>query len=147
MARNNESLIQQEILSWLKRDQYAYLATVDKKQPKVRPVVLFNVQDRFFIVTFSGDAKVQQINSNREVEICTPISDSGDTGYIRLAGTAVIVTKPDDKQNAIDFCYFFDEYFSGSDDPDFTLIEFFPVDAELLRPGETFSQSCQLRRY
>ncbi|MDD2332523.1 MAG: pyridoxamine 5'-phosphate oxidase family protein [Candidatus Cloacimonetes bacterium] len=147
MARTNESLLQQEMLSWIKRDQYAYLATLDKKQPRVRPIVLFYVLDRYFIITFSGDSKVQQIVSNSAVEVCVPISEDGQTGYLRMSGNAKLCTRIEDKRDAAEFCYFFDEYFRGIDDPDFTLIEVFPGEAEYLRPGETYSQSCQLRRY
>ncbi|PKN78917.1 MAG: hypothetical protein CVU48_06905 [Candidatus Cloacimonetes bacterium HGW-Cloacimonetes-1] len=147
MSRTNESSLQLEIMSWIKRDQYAYLATADKKQPHVRPVVLFMVEDSYHIVTFSGDSKVQQINNNKQVEICIPISEDSQNGYIRLIGLAHIVTKADEKRDATEYCYFFDEYFRGFDDPDFTLISFDPTEAEYLRPGETYSQSCQLKRY
>lgn len=147
MARTNESSLQQEIMSWISRNQYAYLATCDKKQARVRPIVLFWVNDSYSIVTFSGDSKVQQIASNKEVEICIPITDEGQTGYIRLGGIARIETSAAAKREAAEFCYFFDEYFRGFDDPDFCLISFDPSDAEYLRPGETFSQSCQLKRY
>lgn len=147
MARTNESSLQQEIMSWISRNQYAYLATVDKKQARVRPIVLFSVDDHYNIVTFSGDSKVQQINANKYVEICIPITDSGQTGYIRLSGIAKIETSQNAKRDAAEYCYFFDEYFGGIDDPDFTLIDFDPSEAEFLRPGETFSQTCQLKRY
>jgi len=147
MARTSESALQQEIMSWIGQNQYVYLATLDKKQPKVRPVVLFIHDDRYFIVTFSGDAKVGQIAANKWVEICVPITETGHTGYIRLGGTAWIVKKAALKADASERCFFFDEYFSGYDDPDYTLIEFDADSAELLRPGERFSQSCNLRRY
>ncbi len=147
MARTNESSLQQEILSWISRNQYAYLATVDKKQPRVRPVVLFWVEDRYSIVTFSGDSKVQQIAGNKEVEICIPIAYAGQTGYVRLSGIAKIEPSATAKREATEYCYFFDEYFRGFDDPDFTLISFDPAEAEFLRPGETYSQTCQLKRY
>lgn len=147
MARTNESALQQEIMSWIRRNQYAYLATVDKKQARVRPIVLFWVEDRFTMVTFSGDSKVQQIAGNKFVELCVPITSEGQTGYIRLSGIAKIEVSPAAKREAIEYCYFFDEYFQGIDDPDFTLVSFDPEWAEFLRPGETYNQSCQLKRY
>ncbi len=147
MARTNESSLQQEIMSWISRNQYAYLGTVDKKQPRVRPIVLFWVDDRFSMITFSGDSKVQQINGNKYIELCVPIMDSGQTGYIRLAGVAKVENSMNAKREAAEYCYFFDEYFRGIDDPSFTLISFDPEEAELLRPGENFSQFCQLKRY
>jgi general stress protein 26 len=147
MARFSESALQQEILSWIKQNQYAYLATVDKKQARVRPLVMFQVEDRYYFVTFSGDSKVGQIAENKWVEVCVPLTDDGHTGYIRLSGTAIIIKNESTKAEATDWCYFFDEYFHGSDDPDFTLIEFYPDYAEFMRPGESSSQSCPLKRY
>ena len=91
MARTSESALQQEILSWIRQNQYVYLATVDKRQPYVRPMVLIVFDDRYFFVTFSGDAKVHQIANNKWVEVCVPLYESGNTGYIRLTGVAHIV--------------------------------------------------------
>lgn len=147
MARTNESALQAEALAWLGQNQYAYLATVDKKQPRVRPIVLFSYNDGYWIITFSGDSKVSQISGNRWVEICVPLSDEGHTGYLRLSGTARIVNSDAEKAEAAEQCYFFDQYFSGYDDPDFSLISFDATEVEYLRPGETYSQSFHLKRY
>ncbi|MDZ4121274.1 MAG: pyridoxamine 5'-phosphate oxidase family protein [Candidatus Cloacimonadaceae bacterium] len=147
MAKTNESALQAEIQSWIKRFQYSYLATIDKNRARVRPVVLFWVDDRYSIITFSGDAKVQQIAANKNIEICIPIREDESTGYIRFLGTAKISTNMAEKSEAAEYCYFFDEYFRGVDDPDFTLIFFDPSEAEFLRPGETYCQSCILKRY
>ena len=147
MSRTSESALQQEILSWIRQNQYVYLATVDKRQPHVRPMVMFVFDDRFFFVTFTGDAKVNQIANNKWVEVCVPLHESGNTGYIRLTGVAHIVKNPALKAEAAEQCFFFDEYFRGYDDPDHTLIEFMPETAEYLRPGERYSQTCNLKRY
>jgi general stress protein 26 len=147
MAKTNESALQQELLAWIRQNQYVYLATSDKNQARVRPVVLFLHEERYFFATFSGDSKVAQIQSNKNVEICIPLTEDGQTGYIRLRGFASIVNNAALKADASERCFFFDQYFSGYDDPDYTLIEFDPDYAEYLRPGETFSQGCNLKRY
>jgi general stress protein 26 len=147
MARTNESQLQQELMAWIRQNQYVYLATSDKKQARVRPVVLFLYDERYFFATFSSDSKVAQIQNNKLVEICIPLTEDGHTGYIRLSGSAKIVTNAALKAEASERCFFFDQYFSGYDDPDYTLIEFDPELADYLRPGETYSQSCHLRRY
>lgn len=147
MAKTSESALQQELMAWLKQNQYAYLATLDKKTARVRPIVLFIFDERYYIVTFSGDSKVGQISANKGIEICVPITEDGQTGYVRLSGIAWLVKDSGTKAEAAERCYFFDEYFSGYDDPDYSLIQFDPDSAEYLRPGETYSQSCQLKRY
>ncbi|MCB5234665.1 MAG: pyridoxamine 5'-phosphate oxidase family protein [Candidatus Cloacimonetes bacterium] len=145
MARPKESALQQEILTWIRQNQYVYLATCDGKQPRVRPVVLFLHEGKYFFATFSNDSKVAQIKNNRLVEINVPLSEDGHTGYIRLSGSVKIVNNAVLKADASEHCFFFDQYFHGYDDPDYTLIEFEPEFAEYLRPGESYRQSCNLR--
>lgn len=118
-----------------------------KNHARVRPIVLFIHNERYFFATFTGDSKVQQIQNNKHVEVCIPLTEEGHTGYIRLRGMASIVNNAALKAEASERCYFFDQYFSGYDDPDYTLIEFDPDLAEYLRPGEAFSQGCNLKRY
>ncbi len=147
MARTSESALQQEMLSWIKQNQYVYLATSDKNRPHVRPVVMFLYEERYFVATFSGDSKVNQISNNKLVEVCIPLLEDGHTGYLRLSGHASIVHNAALKAEASERCFFFDEYFSGYDDPDYTLIELDFDYAEYLRPGERNSQGCNLKRY
>ena len=130
MARINESQLQQEIMAWIGQNQYVYLATCDKKQPRVRPVVMFTHDERYFFATFSGDSKVAQIRNNKFIEMCLPLTEDGQTGYIRLSGMASIVNNAALKAEASERCFFFDQYFHGYDDPDYTLIEFDPDYAE-----------------
>lgn len=70
MARVSDSELMQEMLTWIRQNQYVYLATVDKNQPRVRPIVMFEYDERYFFTTYSGDAKVGQISSNKRVEVC-----------------------------------------------------------------------------
>jgi len=145
MAKINASQLQQEIMAWLTQNQNVYLATCDKQHPRVRPMVLFISEERYFFATFSGDAKVAQIQNNKFVEVCIPLTEDGHTGYIRLSGIAKIVKDAALKAEASERCFFFDQFFSGYDDPDYTLIEFEPDYAEYLRPGENHSQSINLK--
>lgn len=147
MAKNNDSALQSEVMSYIRRYQYAYLSTCDKNQPRVRPVALFYVDGSFWVVTFKGDAKVAQIRNNKLIEVCFPIREEGNTGYIRATGTARIDNDSYNRQEASEFCYFFEEYFSGVDDPNFTLLEIQLDEFEFMRPGETFSQNFTLRKY
>ncbi len=144
MAKSNESQIKNEIYSLLRENQESYLATSVNDQPYVRPLILFYAYNRFWYISFKKDAKTAQIRSNKKIEVCIPLHESGNTGFIRAQGTAKIVNDQNLKAEAIDFCYFFDEYFDGVDDPDYLLIELFFDQMQLMRPGETYSVKVNL---
>ncbi len=50
------------------------------------------------------------------------------------------------KLKYLSVAFFFDDYFSGYDDPDYTLIELDFDYAEYTDP-ESYSQGCNLKRY
>ncbi len=144
MAKNNESQIKNEIFSLLRENQVSYLATCVNDQPYVRPLILFYAYGRFWYVSFKNDPKTAQINANKNVEVCIPLHESGNTGFIRAQGTAKIIKDNNLKADAIDFCYFFDDYFDGADDPDYLLIEIVFHQMSLMRPGETYTSKISL---
>jgi general stress protein 26 len=137
MGRKAEQLTVNDIYSFIGDNQYVYFATTLDNQPKIRPMVLFYIRGRFFFVTFKSDAKIAQVRSNKLCEVLLPLKDEIDNnGYIRMTGTAKICDDVDMKQDAEYFCYFFDQYFDGADDPDFCLIELFFDSFEYMKPGD-----------
>jgi general stress protein 26 len=56
-----------------------------------------------------------------------------------MTGTAKINNDANDKDEAQYFCYFFDNMYDGSDDPDFTLVELDFETYEFFRPGYNHS--------
>ncbi|HPY95622.1 MAG TPA: pyridoxamine 5'-phosphate oxidase family protein [Candidatus Cloacimonadota bacterium] len=144
MARNTESKLKNEMFSLIRENQESYLATSLNNQPYVRPLILFYAWGRFWYISLKNEAKTAQIQSNKRIEVCIPLRESGNTGYIRAIGSAKIVNDPNLKYDAIDFCYFFDEYFDGADDPNYILIELFFEQMELMRPGDSYSEKINL---
>ncbi len=144
MGKNNDSQIKQEIFSLIHENQYCYFSTSLNNQPFLRPMVLFYAYSRFWIVTFKKDAKIQQVQTNNKIEICIPLHETGNTGFIRAQGIAKIIKDNNIKREAIDFCYFFDDYFEGIDDPDYMLIELIFDQMQLMRPGESYSTKLSL---
>lgn len=144
MARNYDSQIRQEVFSHFSQSQYVYLATMDKKTARVRPMTLFYVDHRFWMVTFHSDAKLNQIHVNKGIEICYPLLVEGNQGYIRAKGTVKVVHDANLRNEAALFCYFFDDYFDGADDPEFILLEYEFDEIEYMRPGESDAQSFKI---
>jgi general stress protein 26 len=101
---------------------------------------LFFNKGKFYFVTFTNDSKVAQIRQNKLCEVLLPIKDEvGNRGYIKMTGKAKICNDPYAREDAQYFCYFFDDFYEGADDPDFTLIELNFEAYEFMKPGETHS--------
>ena len=139
MAKSSGLPTVSDVYSYIAGNQYVYFATTLDNQPKIRPMVLFFHQGRFFFITFTNDSKVTQIKRNKLCEVLLPIKDDGNTGYVKMTGKAKICQDLDARYDAQYFCYFFDDFYDGSNDPNFTLIELIFDCFEILKPGETHS--------
>jgi len=136
MPRSIEE-IQQEVWSLLKDAQCVYLATAEADQPRVRPVTLLNLDEKFWIATSPRSAKARQIRRNPNVEFCIPLQEECGNGYIRVAGVASIITDPETREGIGRRIPFLTEYWTGANDPNFCLIRITRVEIEYLKPGET----------
>ena len=140
MAKGSDQITMTDIFSYISENQYVYLATTLEMQPKIRPMVLFYYKKKFYFVTFKNDSKIAQIKNNKLCEVLLPIKDELDNnGYIKMTGTAKINNDAFIKEEATYFCYFFDQYYEGPDDPDFCLIECEFGVYEFLKPGDIHS--------
>jgi len=128
--------VRQEVWSQLKDSQCVYLATAEADQPRVRPVTLLDLDEKFWIATNPRSAKARQIRRNPNVEFCLPLHEECGNGYVRISGVAVIVTDRGTLEQIGGRIPFLTEHWSGVDDPDFCLIRITRVEVEYLRPGE-----------
>lgn len=128
--------IRQEVWDHLKDSQRVYLATAEANQPRVRPVTLLDIDEKFWIATGTRSQKARQILRNPNVEFCLPLSADCGEGYIRVAGVAGVVTDTDTKAMVAEKIPFIGEYWSGPQDPSFFLIRITRVEIEYMRPGE-----------
>jgi len=128
--------IKEEVWGLFTDSQPVYLATAEADQPRVRPVTLLNIDQRFWIATSPRSAKARQIRRNPNVEFCLPLSDERGSGYLRVAGLASLVSDPETKAAIGEKIPFLNDYWSGTDDPNFCLLRITRVEVEYLRPGE-----------
>lgn len=128
--------VKQEVWNRLKESQCAYLATAEADQPRVRPISLLDIDEKFWIATGTRSAKARQIMRNPNVEFCIPLSEECGMGYIRVGGVAGVVTDTETRAAIGAKIPFLNEHWSGSDDPSFCLIRVTRVEIEYLRPGD-----------
>ena len=113
----------QEIWSLLDCFPLAQLATIDKDQPRVRPMALITHNGSIWFSSKSEWSKVEQIQNNEKVEFTlTPKSPSA-TGSIRCTAIAEIEEDLKTKEDVVKAIPWFSNYWIGSDDPNFTLIK------------------------
>ncbi len=128
--------IQQEVWGLLKESQCVYLATAEADQPRVRPVTLLDLDEKFWIATSPRSAKARQIQRNPNVEFCIPLQDESGNGYVRVAGVASIITDLETRSTIGNQIPFLTEHWTGANDPNFCLIRVTRVEIEYMKPGE-----------
>jgi uncharacterized pyridoxamine 5'-phosphate oxidase family protein len=78
--------------------QLVFLATSDDDQPRVRPVMLINLNGEFFVSVKAVKPVVKQISKNSKTSFCLELgnimSDYSGAGYVRVECEAEIL---DDK--------------------------------------------------
>jgi len=144
MAQSSDG-IQREVWEHLKDRQSAYLATAEGDQPRVRPVTLLDVDEKFWIATGTRSQKARQIRRNPNVEICIPLGDQESSGYIRIAGVASVVHEDALRQSIGEKFGYFGQFWSDSEDADYTLLRIRRVEIEYMRPGENDAHTFIVR--
>ena len=125
-----------EALAWLPDAATAYLATSEGGQPRVRPVAILWHNGYVWFSSGTANGKTQQVARHPSVELCVPIERGDRTGYVRVAGTAKIVADPDLRAAYSERMPFFTAFWSGPEDPRYTLIRVVPSEISYLRPED-----------
>lgn len=126
----------QKVFTHFKQIQPVFLASVDGKKPRVRPVTLIYFAKHFWFAAGSGDDKVAQIYNNENIEFCLTLKGDKSTGYIRGAGKAVIVEDLQEKIMIAENIDFIKHFWQDPADPDYTLFKIELQEIEYLPIGE-----------
>lgn len=123
MKEYPEKIDLREIWKFFEGYPLAHLATIEGNQPRVRPMSLISVDNQLWLATKTQWNKVNQLEANNMVEFSIgPLNDHG-TGSIRATATAVIIDNKETKHELSLSIPWFNQYWTGSDDPNFTLIK------------------------
>ena len=131
--------IKEEIWRRIKEEQIVFLATVEEKQPKVRPITLLYIDNKFWVTTNINSSKAKQILENPKTELCLFLENKENpynSGYVRAEGIAKITLDRDTKFKVGQKAGVFGTYFKNIDDPDYALMEILPKRIEYIRPTE-----------
>ncbi len=99
-----------------------HLATSDGNQPRVRMVAFTVFDQKLWIVTRTGDDKIDQIRKNSNAEFTLAVQGKERTGCLRATADAIIVEDPDIRKDVASAIPWFTNYWESAEDPNFTLI-------------------------
>jgi general stress protein 26 len=126
-----------QILHQFEETQFVALATIDGTRPRVRPMTLIYLDRRFWMVTSTFSNKVFQIKQNANVEFTYKFDENGEDCCIRVLGKAEIIADSETKAGIAKRICFFEDYWSGPEDPDYTLLEILPEELQYVTPSGT----------
>jgi len=127
--------IKEEVWSQFQTMQTAYFGTAEGDQPRVRPITLLNIDQKFWIATSPRSGKARQIRRNPNAEFCVPLENDAGNGYIRVSGVATLIQDPETLSAIGAQIPFLNQHWSGTDDPNFCLIRITRVEVEYMAPG------------
>ncbi|MHA1924499.1 MAG: pyridoxamine 5'-phosphate oxidase family protein [Candidatus Thorarchaeota archaeon] len=120
----------------LESESSVYLATSEAGSPRVRPVTVVKTGGALYVLTGTNSKKIEQIRSDKRVEVLRMVEHSGNRGYLRITGEAQIVEDATTKKMVADATTYFQTYWSEADDPNYALIRIDPTKVAYMAPGE-----------
>ena len=117
-----ETMALSEVWSHFEAGGLIHLATLDENQPRVRTLALTVYDQKLWVVTRTGDDKVDQIRKNSSAEFTLAVRGKERTGCLRATAEAIIVDDQDTRNDVVSAIPWFTGYWKSSEDPDFTLI-------------------------
>ena len=116
-----------KIMSNLNEQQVVSFATVEDKQPRVRPMTLIHVDGKFYMITGARGGKeakkLQQIRENPRFEYYMTLKGKEMDGFIRGMGQAWEQGNPETRKRIYDKITWAVKFFDTIDHPDYVLLE------------------------
>lgn len=107
--------------------QVVSFATVEEKQPRVRPMTLIYTDDRFYMITGARGGKdahkLKQLRENPCFEYYLTLKGEKMDGFIRGMGESWEVENEEIKEKIFDLIEWSKSFFPTVDHPDYVLLE------------------------
>ena len=112
-------MTKEEAIDIVRDAGFGFFATVEGKQPHVRPMMPYLTDDGELLVAFlSRSRTIADIKGNPNVEICFV---DRKMWYCRVTGTAVMSNDLSKKKIVFEDVPMLRQYFAGPDDPNYHL--------------------------
>lgn len=125
----------EKVLEIIKASPSAFMATIDGKQPRVRPMAFDTIwDDKIYGSTFSQSEKVHQLARNNTTEIAWM---DPQRRHVRIRAKVSVCKNQELKKKYYDAkAQYLKNYFTGPEDPNYALLEIVPFDVELMDNGD-----------
>jgi len=115
------------IYGYFREQQVVSLATIEGRQPRVRPMTLIFSDDRFYMITGARGGKdaykLRQIRENPRFEYYLVLKGKEVDGFIRGMGDTWEVEDIGTRENIYTIIEWATNFFSTANHPDYVLIE------------------------
>jgi len=116
-----------KIMECFTEQQVVSFATIEDMQPRVRPMTLINLDNRFYMITGARggrDAKkLQQIRQNPRFEYYLTLKGVKNDGFIRGMGETWELEDLETRKRLYDKVTWAANFFDNEDHPDYVLLE------------------------
>ncbi|MBK5112188.1 MAG: pyridoxamine 5'-phosphate oxidase family protein [Candidatus Heimdallarchaeota archaeon] len=99
-----------------------FFSTVEKNQPRVRPMALINCDNEYWLTSRSYEEKMDQVKENAKFEFSFNEQENLK-GMIRITGKAYVIEDLKIKEKLSKAIPFFKDYYTEPADPNFGLIK------------------------
>jgi len=117
----------EKIMACFNEQQVVSFATIEGNQPRVRPMSLIHIDDRFYMITGAqggkNTKKLQQIRVNPRFEYYLTLKGEKVDGFIRGMGKTWEVTDEATRRKLYERITWASGYFDSASHPDYVLLE------------------------
>lgn len=112
----------EDVRKHLLQKPLVFFSTVEKNQPRVRPMALIYCENEFWLTSRSYEEKMDQVKENANFEFSFNDREKLK-GMIRVTGKAYVIEDLKTKEKLSKAISFFKDYFTEPADPNFGLIK------------------------
>ena len=133
----------EEVIDLIKDAGYGFLATMEGKQPRVRPMMPYLTDDGNLLVALLSQSRtIKQVKENPLVEICYV---DRKMCFCRVTGKAAVSEDIEKKEMVWNNVPMLRQFFSGPQDPRFILVEIESGMSEAMSPTQKTPDSLMLK--
>ena len=117
----------EKIMNSYKEQQIVSFATIEGNQPRVRPMTLIKIDEKFYMITGARGGKnakkLQQIRENPRFEYYLTLKGTDVDGFIRGIGATMEQVDLEIKRKIYDKITWAVNFFDNVNHPDYVLLE------------------------